>query len=127
MWPRIINIITGLWLTAAPAVFQFDKRIADNDHIVGPLVISVAVISIADAVRNFRYVNTLAGLWLLLAPWIISYDNNIAIINSIICGIVVVCFSLIKGDVDNRFGGGWRSLFHKNPVHLQEANKQMKI
>lgn len=124
MWPRIINIITGLWLMVAPAIFQFDRKVANNDHIVGPLIISVAVISICDVVRNFRYVNTAAGLWLVLAPWIIAYDDNTAAVNSVICGLLTIGLSLIKGKLDNQFGGGWRSLFDENPVHLQEANKQ---
>lgn len=124
MWARVINIITGLWIIAAPTIFQFDKRIANNDHILGPLIMSVAVISISESVRSVRYVNSITGIWLVVAPWILNYNNNTAIINSLVCGILTICCSLIKGKVENHFGGGWRSLFSKNPRHLLEANNR---
>ena len=119
MWPRIINIITGLWIIAAPLILRFDEKIATNHHVAGPLVISIAVISISESVRNFRYVNVIAGLWMLLVPWLLNYDNNTAIINSLFCGIIIICCSLIRGNLSNRFGGGWRSLFRKDPPHMK--------
>ncbi|CCH57021.1 vitamin K epoxide reductase [Fibrisoma limi BUZ 3] len=124
MLSRILNVLLGLWLIVSPAVFQFNKTIADNVHIVGPLIVTVAVVAISDSVRNFRLVNTLCGGWLLIAPWVLGYSNMTATINDLIVGSLTIGLSLIRGTVSHQFGGGWRSLFQDNPEHLRLANQQ---
>ncbi|NJO00709.1 MAG: SPW repeat protein [Bacteroidia bacterium] len=96
--------------------------------IIGPLVSTFAVICWWEATRGVRWWNVPLGVWLLFAPWILAYDSTAAIANDMLCGAVIVALSLVKVEVSQNFGGGWRSLGSKNPRHLQimEENGQNK-
>lgn len=120
---RILNILTGLGLMAAPAIFTFNKVAADNNHIVGPLVITFAVISLWEINRNVRLFNIITGLWLVLSPFILNFSKPAFKID-ILSGIAVVLFSLYTDNKKNRYGGGWRSLFQKNPLHIQAVKSE---
>ena len=37
MLVKFISAIAGIWLMVAPSVLGFDKTIANNDHIIGPV------------------------------------------------------------------------------------------
>ena len=125
MWAQIINVLIGLWLMVSPAVLQLDRKAADNAHILGPVIVSMAVIALSQSVRNVRYINVLCGLWLLVAPWLLSYSQTAGYINDLLAGIAVILLSLIRGDIKHSFGGGWRSLFQDNPSHIRKADHQL--
>lgn len=123
MWGQIINAILGIWLMVAPAVLGFDKIIADNDNIVGPIITTFAITAIFDSTRPVRKFNIPLGIWLLLAPWVLSYEPTLAIINDMAVGALVIGFSFVKGHVESKFGGGWSSLWQDNSLHEREAKQ----
>ena len=106
MWPRLINIAVGVWLMAAPAALKYDGRAADHDRIVGPLIASIACISIWEATRALRGVNVVIGAWMLLAPWLLSFPTT-PTWHTMVCGAAVVGFALVRGRLKHRFDGGW--------------------
>ena len=114
MWAQLINAALGIWLMAAPDIFGFNKTIADNDHIVGPIIATFAITAIFENTRPLRRFNWLPGAWLLLAPWVLGYDSTAATINDMLTGALVIAFSCIKGRVKNNIGGGWSSLWKAN-------------
>jgi hypothetical protein len=123
MWPRIINIIIGLFLMFAPALWHFDKKASDNHYIVGPLVLTFAITALWEVNRNVRLFNTVAGAWLLFSPLILGLKGTVALIDTF-TGILIILFSIFKGTIKKRYGGGWRSLIQKNPVHMEEASRK---
>ena len=127
MWAQVINALLGLWLMAAPAVLGADKTIANNDHIVGPLIASFAIISWWEATRVVRLYNVPLGLWLLVAPWVLGYDNTAAIVNDMLVGVVVIGLSFVKGKVEGKFGGGWSAIWKEDTPHAQEARRQPRV
>lgn len=124
MWAQIINVVLGIWLMASPAIFGLEGTSADNAHIVGPVVASFALISWWEATRVVRLYNIPLGLWLLLAPWVLGYTESAAIINDMAIGLLVTGLSLVKGKIDNSFGGGWRAVWHSHTPHAHEAHVQ---
>lgn len=100
-----------------PAIFKFDKIAADNNHITGPLVITFAIVAIWEINRNVRWFNAVAGLWLILSPFVLNFTSAGRAID-IVAGLAVIGLSLFKGTIKNNYGGGWRSLFQKNPLHI---------
>ena len=121
MWAQIINIIIGLFLMFAPSIWLFDKPTSDHHYIVGPLIITNAIIALWEFNRAIRWLNVLIGAWLLVSPFILGSKGIVAGID-IASGILLVLFSLFKGAVQKRYGGGWSSLFQKNPDHWKEVN-----
>lgn len=120
---KIITAIFGIWLMVAPGVLNYSKEAADNGHIIGPIVLTFSIIALWDATNGIRKWNYPFALWLLIAPWILGYENTTAIISDIASGIFIFIFSFLKHPVQQSFGGGWQSLFQKNPEHLEKAKK----
>ena len=125
MWAQLINAVLGLWLMVAPAILGFDKIIADNNHVTGPIIATFAITAIFECTRPVRWFNILAGAWLLISPWILGYSQTMAIINDMAVGALVIGFSLVKGQVNSSFGGGWSGLWQKNSLHEKEAAKKI--
>lgn len=122
MWAKLLNILLGIWVVAAPAVFTATGAAANNNYITGPLIITFAVTSLWDINDKVRLVNLLTGAWLVLSFLFIAIDAAPLIYSNIICGIGIIIFSLVKGKRKHFYGGGWLSLFQKNPMHIQQAN-----
>ncbi|MGH9153985.1 MAG: vitamin K epoxide reductase family protein [Acidimicrobiales bacterium] len=93
----------GLWLMAAPAALGTTGGAADSDHMVGALVVCVAVIAMAEVGRAVRFVNVAFGVWLALAPLLVDGGASYAA-SSILSGLALVVLSLPRGPVRERYG-----------------------
>lgn len=120
MWAQVVNTLLGLWLMAAPAVLQYGGAARTNDHIIGPIVASIAAIAVANVTRGLRWCNVGAGAWLLIAPWLLDYPV-VPTVNSLVMGILLVAFSLVRGKVKRQFGGGWKMLLPGQPVPQEQG------
>lgn len=110
MWPRAIAALLGSWLMAAPAVLGYGDPARTHDYIVGPLVVSVAIIAMAEATRPLRWLNAAAGAWLLVAPFVLGFEP-IARLNALVTGVLLLACALVRGRVRSDFGGGWAMLW----------------
>ncbi|AKD02009.1 SPW repeat protein [Pontibacter korlensis] len=126
MWAQIINAILGIWLMASSAILGYadSKTITDNEHIIGPVIASFAIISWWEATRVVRLYNVPLGLWLLVAPWVLGFDNTTATINSMLVGAVVTGLSFVKGKIEETHGGGWIAVVKSDTLHARQAAKQ---
>lgn len=124
MAAQILNALLGIWLMAAPGIFGYEKSIANNNHIIGPIIATFAITACFESTRSVRKVNIFLGLWLLLAPWILGYSSNTtATVNDMVVGVLVIGLSLVRGTLESKFGGGWKSLWQDNSPHEQEAKR----
>ena len=124
MWGAIINILLGLWLMISPGLLQFDKIASSNNYIVGPLVLTFAITALWEVNRSMRFFNVATGVWLIFSPLIVDIQSSVADWATVLSGILITAFSFVKGNVKKNYGGGWRSLFKKDPVHAtHNANK----
>jgi hypothetical protein len=111
MWAQIIGAALGLWLMAAPDMLGYGGIAADNDHVVGPLAVSFAVIAIWQVTRPARWLNLFLGAWLVIAPWVLGHERG-ALINSMITGLLLMAFAAVRGKAEaHRYGGGWSVLW----------------
>ena len=123
MWPGIINIILGLWLMISPEILKMNRITSDNNHIVGPLVITFSIISLWDINRKVIKANVVLGAWLLIALFLLDFAKSIAFFSNGACACFVIILSSLKRKAKGKFGGGWRSLFKRNAIHVREAEK----
>jgi len=49
-------------------VFGTSGSMANSDHLIGALTITVAIIATAEVARPLRFINALFGIWLVIAP-----------------------------------------------------------
>ncbi len=104
-WNLLVCSALGVWLMFAPWFFQTTGRAADSDHLVGALIVTFAVIAMAEVGRAVRFINVLFGIWLVIAPFVLNGFTTGAIINGIIAGIVLILLSFPRGKIRENYGG----------------------
>lgn len=105
-WSLWLCAAAGVWLMAAPAALGIgiDQAAAHSDHLVGALIVVVAIISLAEVARPARFLNALLGLWLLIAPWFLTGATSASQCNSVALGLFVVLLSLPLGRLRDHYG-----------------------
>ena len=103
-WNLLASSALGVWLMFAPAVFQTQGRSADSDHLVGALVITFAVIAMAEVGRTIRFINILFGAWIVLAAWLLTGATAPDRWNDVIVGVVLILLSIPRGRVKDGYG-----------------------
>ena len=120
---QIINILTGLFIMFIPYLWDYNKELAVHNYITGPLIVTFAITALWEVNRNARWLNLPVAAWLIISS--IMFGDDQVIYPNILAAILVVIFSSIKRKGKGIYGGGWRSLFQKNPPHMQQANNKV--
>lgn len=124
MWAKVLTIFLGLFIVAAPNIFTTAGVAANNNYVVGPLVVTFAVTSLWDINTNVRFANLLTGAWLLASPIFLAVTPKPLLYNNLICGALIIVLCFVKSHRTHHYGGGWQSLFQKNPDHLMQSKNQ---
>jgi uncharacterized membrane protein len=103
-WNLLIGAALGLWLMFAPSTLGSTGKAAHSDHLIGALVLTVAVIALAEVGRAARFVNVLFGAWIIAAPWLLAGATAAATWNDMIAGTLVILLSFPRGPVIERYG-----------------------
>jgi hypothetical protein len=117
MWPRLVSTALGLWLMFAPAVLGYSTTspvASASDRIIGPIVMSAAIAAIWPEIRPLRWVTVVMGALAVLAPLVVGPFVSwplTAAVNSVVTGLAMIASGLVRGEIDSRFGGGWRSIW----------------
>jgi len=103
-WTLLISAALGLWLMAAPSALGSTQGAANSDYVVGALVVTVAIMALADMGRPLRFINVLFGGWFIVAPWLLGGTTTGATVNDLIVGVALIGLSLPRGPVGERYG-----------------------
>lgn len=103
-WNLVASAVLGIWLLSAPTVLQTTGAMATNYYIIGALVVTFAIIALAEVARAARWLNLLFGAWLMLAPWLIAGANAASRWNGILVGILLITLSLPRGGIKEHYG-----------------------
>ena len=103
-WNLLVSAALGLWLMFAPAALGSTGTAAHSDHLVGALIVTAAVIALADVGRAARFVNVLFGAWVIVAPWLLGGATASATWNDMIAGALVILLSFPRGKIGERYG-----------------------
>ena len=96
-WILVASAGLGAWLMFSRVVFGTKPPMADSDHLVGALIVTVAVIAMAEVARPLRFVNVVFGLWLVMAPWLLAGAATLAAWAGVMVGLAVIALSLPRG------------------------------
>ncbi len=99
----------GIWLMFTRLIFGTEGALANSDHLMGSLIITVSVLAMAEVARTLRLLNVLIGLWLMAAPWLLDGGSTVANIGGLLAGILVVALSIPKGAIRNQYAE-WNKL-----------------
>lgn len=103
-WHLLLAALLGVWLMFAPAALGSTGAAAHSNHLVGALIVTVAVIALADVGRATRFINVLFGVWVIAAPWLLGGATTTSRWNDLIAGALVILLSIPRGPVGERYG-----------------------
>ena len=104
-WTLGVSALLGVWLMASPDIFKSVGGAADSDHLLGALVVVVAITAMAEVGRAFRFFNILLAVAIVVAPWVLSGAPFVARLNDLAAGVLLIALSLPRGKIQNRYGG----------------------
>ena len=100
----------GLWLMFAPDALGTTGAAADSDHLVGALLIVVAVIAMAEVARPARFLAVPLGAWLVVAPWLLAGSTAGDHVIGALVGVATAALSLPLGRLRDHYGAFDRSV-----------------
>ncbi len=103
-WNLLVSVGVGTWLIFAPAALGSTGAAAHSDHLVGALIVTFAVMALADVGRALRFVNVLFGVWMIAAPRLLNGPTIGSRWSDVIAGSLVILLSLPRGPVGERYG-----------------------
>lgn len=107
-WNLAAAAAIGLWLMFTGLTLGSEGAMADADHLIGSLALTVVSLAAADVARALRYLLVPLGLALFITPFI-SGAGEAATVASLICGAGLVLLSLRRGPILQRYGD-WQRL-----------------
>ena len=108
-WNLLVTAALGLWLMASPALFGTQGLAAHSDHILGALVVTVAIVAFAEVTRAARFINIALALGIIVLPWLLGGGTLVASLNDLVIGALVIVLSIPPGKIKNTYGG-WNPL-----------------
>lgn len=103
-WNLLLAAFVGVWLMAAPAALGSVSPAAHSDHLLGALVVVVAVVAMAEVGRAARFLTVLLALAIIAAPWVLPGASLVARANDLAAGLIVIGLSLRRGPIRDCYG-----------------------
>lgn len=94
-WPRVANVILGIWLFISAFIWPHAYAQMTNTWILGVLCVLFAVIAMR--VPQARYLNTVLAVWLFISAWALPVMSVGTRWNNVIVAIAIFFVSLAPG------------------------------
>jgi hypothetical protein len=108
-WTLALSTAAGVGLMAVPGLHQVPKGAANVFHLAGAMAITVAVVSMGEVFRLFRYLNVACGLALAVLPWSMGGTDFVASAVSTAAGVALALLALPRGSKRESYGS-WDAL-----------------
>ncbi|WP_028716782.1 NAD-dependent epimerase/dehydratase family protein [Paracoccus sp. J39] len=106
-WTLAASAALGVVLMATPLIFGTQPPLYFSDHVVGCLVVMVAVTAMAEVVRAVRFLNVALGAWICASPFLLGGGSGAATAAEIAMGIALIGLSLPRGARSDEHYSGW--------------------
>jgi hypothetical protein len=103
-WTLVLSVAIGVALMLTRVLLDASGTAANNDHIIGALVITFSIMALAEVARPLRFVNVALGLWLVLTPWLLAGYSGMSSVASVIAGGLLILLALPRGPIRNHYG-----------------------
>lgn len=102
-WNLMLCIPIGVWLMFTRLTLGAEAGMADADHLIGSLVLTVVITALAESGRTIRFLLVPLGATLLITPFVYSV-GMLSILASVACGLLLIGLSFPRGPVYNTYG-----------------------
>jgi hypothetical protein len=103
-WNLVLSALAGFWLMFTPAIFGLAGMLAHFQTLTGALVVTFAVMAMAEAGRLLRLANIAFGAWILSIPWVAGPAPSPAAWSNAAAGLCLVALSFRRGPVREHYG-----------------------
>jgi uncharacterized membrane protein len=103
-WNLAIAMLIGVWLMFTRLTLGAHDGMANADHLIGALAVTVSVIACAEVARSARFMNAVLGAALLVTPFVYE-ASGAQLVASIGCGLALIALALPRGPVHGRYAG----------------------
>ncbi|MBM1173501.1 vitamin K epoxide reductase family protein [Microvirga arabica] len=107
-WNIALSGLIGLSLLFTGITLGAEGSMANSDHLIGSLVLTVISLAAAEVARPLRFLNIPLGLALFATPFIYGAGMP-ATVASVACGAALVALSIRRGPIRERYGS-WSRL-----------------
>ena len=109
-WNLALSILIGAWLMFTRLTLGAEGAMANADHLIGALAVTISVIACAEVARTVRLLNIALGLALLVTPFVYETSGT-QMLASLACGLGLIALSVRRGRVQERYAGWNRYIF----------------
>jgi uncharacterized membrane protein len=106
-WTLGVSALLGAALMFTRLLFDTTPPLANCDHVMGALIVTFAVMALAEVGRPLRFANVAFGLGLAIAPWLVGGGTRIAGVVDSFVGVAVLLLSLPRGKLGQEHYGSW--------------------
>ncbi|TIN10690.1 NAD-dependent epimerase/dehydratase family protein [Mesorhizobium sp.] len=106
-WTLVASTLLGALLMTTPLLFGTQPPLYFSDHVVGCLIIMVAVTAMAEVVRPLRFLNVVLGAWIAVSPFVLAGGETLAMVADVAIGLALIVLSLPRGTRSDQHYGGW--------------------
>jgi hypothetical protein len=106
-WTLLASLFLGVFLLTTPVTLGAEGPLYFSDHVVGCLVITIAVTALAEVTRAVRFFNVPLGLWVAVSPFLLAGAGGLSATVHVALGLGLAALSLPRGRRTNEHYGGW--------------------
>ena len=106
-WNLALSGLIGMSLLFTRITLGAEGGMANSDHLIGSLVLTVTSLAAAEVARPLRFLNILLGTALFATPFIFGAGMTATIAN-IACGVALIALSIRRGPIRERYGAWTR-------------------
>ena len=106
-WTLVASATLGIVLMFTRLLFGSVPPMANSDHLIGALIVTVAVMAMAEVGRPLRLINIAFGLWIIVAAWMLEGASVIGSWANVVIGLAVILLSLPRGGRSGEHYGTW--------------------
>ncbi len=102
-WNLALCILIGVWLMFTRLTLDASGSMANADHLIGSLIVTVTVTALAESVRVLRLINLVFALALFITPFVYGASLT-ATVASIVAGSLLFVLTLPRGTIRCSYG-----------------------
>lgn len=107
-WNLAMTAVIGVWLMLTRVTLNAEGGMADADHVVGALVLTVVALAAAEVARPVRFLTMPLGAVLLVTPFVYPTDA-VGMTASFICGVALIGLAIPRGRIRQNYDN-WNRL-----------------
>lgn len=108
-WSLLASSLIGIWLMFTRLTLGSEGVMANADHLIGSLVLTVSITAMAETMRPVRFLNALLGSALAIVA-MVAGDTAFQMLAGLLAGLLLIALSIPRGPIRSSYGSWDRLL-----------------